>query len=171
VLSGMCTSLLECATDDDCEIAADCCNCQVVPKGTRVATCRVACGSNECEVRGLFTHAECTLGRCTLAVSCDARRVTCDALPPACTGQVPSVGDDGCWGPCVTPSECSDVTDCNACGDDLCVKFPNVGGITFRCIPPRAECEPGSLCECLAPCGGFGCSEENGEVGCYCVAC
>ncbi|MEC7524798.1 MAG: hypothetical protein VYE22_33265 [Myxococcota bacterium] len=40
-------------------------------------------------------------------VSCDAEAVVCRAVAPECEGQhsVPSVVD-GCWGPCVHPSQC-----------------------------------------------------------------
>jgi hypothetical protein len=166
-------SFPECTVNEDCEIANDCCACQAVPKGALVGACRVACGdSNACEMQGLAAVAQCTLGRCTLATSCSALRTTCDSLPPECpTGQTASVTESGCWGPCVPSTECSDVTDCDACGDAHCVKFENVGGTTIRCVSREAGCEPGNLCECLSPCGDLGCGEQNGEVGCFCAGC
>jgi hypothetical protein len=167
-------SFPECVVAEDCEIVQDCCVCQAAPKGTSFGTCRVACGdSNACEMQGVAPVAACTLGRCTLAAPCSVRHVVCDTLPPTCAaGQAPSVTEDGCWGPCVVSTECSEVTDCTVCGDAHCVTFPNVGGTSVRCIAREAGCEAGNLCECLSPCGGFGCGEqENGEVGCFCLGC
>jgi hypothetical protein len=163
----------ECDEDQDCEIAKDCCVCQAVPKGASFAACRVACGdSNACDLQGISAVATCTLGRCTLAASCDALGVTCNGPPPTCPlGQAPSVTENGCWGPCLAATECSGVTDCDACGDAHCVKFSNVGGTSVRCIDRQAQCETGNLCECLSPCGDFGCGEQNGEVGCFCLGC
>jgi hypothetical protein len=51
------------------------------------------------------------------------------------------------------------------------VRFPNIGGTTIRCIARRAACELGNLCRCLSPCGDFGCTEQNGDVGCFCAGC
>jgi hypothetical protein len=163
----------ECVRDEDCEIAADCCSCQVVPKGTSFPVCRLDCGgSNGCELDGLSAVPRCTLGRCTLATDCGGEATLCDRPPPTCpAGQTPSRSEDGCWGPCVAATECSVVEDCDACGDAHCVEFPNVGGTTIRCIARQAECEVGNLCECLQPCGDFGCGEQDGKVGCYCPAC
>ena len=84
----------ECETNEDCEISTDCCSCQAVPKGTSLPVCRLACGdSNGCEQQGIFTSAQCTLGRCTLAASCGGGRgVSCTTDPPECpAGQAPTV--------------------------------------------------------------------------------
>jgi hypothetical protein len=166
-------SFPECQVAEDCEIAQDCCVCQAAPKGASVGTCRLDCGgSNACVLQGVSVVAACTLGRCTLAASCNAQRVTCESLPPTCAaGEVPSVTEGRCWGPCVVATECPDVTDCAACGDAHCVQFPNVGGTTIRCIARHPECEAGNLCECLSPCGDYSCSEQNGELGCACFGC
>ncbi len=163
----------ECITDEDCEIASDCCVCQAVPRGGEFRACRLACESNACDLQGVAAVAHCNLGRCTLALHCDQRRATCESEPPTCpTGEAPIVDDNGCWGPCVDSTECADVTDCNACGDAQCVEFPSVGGTTIRCIEPQPECEVGNLCECLAPCGGYVCGEsEEGKLGCACLGC
>jgi hypothetical protein len=164
----------ECETNEDCEIKKDCCSCEAVPKGTSVAMCRVACGdSNGCEQRGISTSAQCTLGRCTLSASCGGGSgVSCTTDPPECpAGQAPTVTEDGCWGPCVVATECPDIADCAVCGDAHCVRFPGVGLTITRCIARQPECTAGTLCECLAPCGEFGCAERDGEVGCFCAGC
>ena len=123
-------------------------------------------------MKGIPAVAQCTLGRCTLATSCDERRAVCKSLAPKCPpGETVSVTEFGCWGPCIAPTECSDVTDCAACGDALCVKFPNVGGTTIRCVARQAQCEGGDWCGCLKPCGSFGCNEQKGEISCYCPTC
>lgn len=162
----------ECITDDDCQIASDCCVCQAVPRGGEFRACRLGCESNACDLKGVAAVAHCNLGRCTLALHCDQRRATCESEPPTCpTGESPIVDDSGCWGPCVRSTECADVTDCNACGDAQCVEFPNVGGTTIRCIESLSQCEVGNLCECLVPCGGYVCGELDGKLSCACLGC
>jgi len=163
-------SFPECADDDDCEISKDCCACQAAPKAQTTSTCNRACASNACAGKGFAPLARCTLGRCTLANSCDTRGVSCKSLPPTCPkGETASVGK-GCWGPCIAVTECADVTDCNDCGDAQCITFSDFGE-SFHCVARKAQCEVGNLCECLSPCGNFACSEQNGEVGCFCPAC
>ena len=170
--SGIAASFPECRTDQDCEIAKDCCACQAVPQGATMPACALACAGNACDAKGLTAEAKCTLGRCTLATSCDQRRARCKSLPPSCpAGEAVSVTELGCWGPCIAATECSEVTDCDACGDAQCVKFPNIGGTTIRCVARQAGCEAGSSCQCLAPCGNFGCAEQNGAVSCFCAGC
>jgi hypothetical protein len=173
VSSAGAASLPECETDDDCEIAKDCCSCEALPKGTSVPTCRLACGdSNGCEMQGITATARCALGRCALSAGCGGPGVTCDEQPPRCSeGHAPIVTAEGCWGPCVPATECLEVPDCSVCGDEHCVSFPNVGGTLIRCVARRPGCEAGNLCECLAPCGRYGCGERDGEVGCYCAGC
>src|SRR6187431_30482 len=165
-------SFPECRTDQDCEIDKDCCVCQAVPKGTTMPACALDCAGNACDANGLKAEAKCTLGRCTLATSCDQRRSRCKSLPPSCpAGETASVTELGCWGPCVAATECSEVSNCAACGEAQCVKFPNIGGTTIRCVARQAGCEAGKLCQCLSPCGNFGCAEQNGEVSCFCAGC
>jgi hypothetical protein len=137
-----------------------------------VETCRLACDSDGCEAQGIVTSARCTLGRCTLATSCRADRVTCKSLQPTCPeGQIPSVTENACWGPCVMVTECADVGDCERCGDAHCVQFTALANSFTRCIAPEAECKLGNLCECLSPCAPYGCSERDGEIGCFCAGC
>ena len=170
---GGAASVPECETDDDCELSKDCCSCEALPKGTSVPTCRIACGdSNGCEMQGITATARCALGRCALSAGCGGRGVTCDEQPPPCAeGHAPIVTPEGCWGPCVPSTECLQVPDCSDCGDEHCVSFPTAGSTTIRCVARRPGCEAGNLCECLAPCGLFGCGERDGEVGCYCAGC
>ena len=112
-------------------------------------------------------------GQCVLNRSCDASRRTCDALPPACLdGQLPSIDDSGCWGPCLAPSECREVTSCADCANDLCVEFEGPR-ITARCRARNVPCEQGSYCQCLQPCGNgsFSCSENGDRISCTCLTC
>src|SRR5690606_25334096 len=135
--------------------------------------CRLDCeAANGCELAQLDAEPTCRFGRCTLSVTCDRRRVTCKAEPPTCpSGQVPSVTEQGCWGPCVTVTECTDVTDCAACGDAMCVEFPNVAGTNVWCLEQVNGCSAGNLCECMLPCGTFPCVEQDSKLGCYCGGC
>lgn len=162
----------ECEQDSDCEIAADCCDCRAQPKGATGPVCAADCGTNACDLKGISAGAQCTLGRCTLAVTCDARLVTCRAAPPECPeAHVPSVTDNGCWGSCVAATECSTVTGCAACpADTHCVRFEAFGS-AYHCVPRHPACEPGNLCDCLDPCGGYGCLEIETEIACSCPFC
>ena len=166
------SSVAECRTDRDCEVSQDCCTCQAVPSGAPMPACPANCGSNACEIKGISAVAKCTLGRCRLATSCNERQATCKSVPLPCpAGEVRSVTELGCWGACLAPTECADVSDCAACEDALCVKFPNIGGTTFHCVARQAACETGNLCDCLLPCGPFGCAEQSSEIGCFCAGC
>jgi hypothetical protein len=79
---------------------------------------------------------------------------------------------DGCWGPCLPPTECSEVTDCESCGDAVCVMNSAIG--TRACVAPPDGCSAGNYCECLHACPtttGFECIESDGAVVCYCATC
>jgi hypothetical protein len=163
----------ECEVDEDCQIAKDCCNCHAVPTGAVTAACKADCGdSNACELQGIHAVPRCSWGKCTVT-NCDPVLVSCDSLPPECpSGQTASVTEDACWGPCVAFAECVSVPDCNACGDDYCVQRPGLGSLPFHCIAPQLGCEAGNLCECMDPCDGIGCVEQDDQViACYCPSC
>jgi hypothetical protein len=163
----------ECRVDADCAVADDCCDCRAVPRVSASAMCKRACDQDACEARGITPTAKCTLGRCTLAVSCDARLALCDSPTPQCAaGQVASVTSNGCWGPCVDTTQCSGVTRCEDCAEnERCVTFPNVGGIIYRCIERHSACTEDNLCACLAPCGDYLCAQRGGELSCVCAGC
>jgi hypothetical protein len=58
--------------------------------------------------------------------SCDASRVTCDAVPPRCRiGDAPSVVGS-CWGPCVRANTCT----CAA--DEECPSIPGYSELCYR---------------------------------------
>lgn len=162
----------ECEEDADCEIADDCCDCRAQPKGAVGPVCAADCGTNACDLRGITAGAQCTLGRCTLAVTCDSRLVMCRAAAPECPeGHLPSVTDDSCWGPCIAATECSNVTGCAACpADTHCVRLAGFGS-QYHCAARHPRCEPGNLCECLDPCDGYGCTETETEIACSCPFC
>lgn len=122
----------ECAGTTGCEGCAGACvgascdgpwMCEMRPCTRDIAAW---CG---CDGRTFFSSSTCPsapwqyMGKC--AVSCDARRVACLALPPTCPpGEVPSV-EGACWGPCVPLRECR----CDS--DGAC---------------PIGVCEPGGVC-------------------------
>lgn len=160
----------ECNGDDDCVVRDDCCSCAAQPAEASSQQCDAVCVQNACAARGLAgVGARCAAKRCVFDVSCDRSKVTCRALPPECeAGLVPSVAG-ACWGPCVSPSDCRDVTDCDDCGaGQICVST-NYGAPLVNCVQASTECAANPTCECADACA-FQCSDENG-IGCFCVVC
>jgi hypothetical protein len=165
----------ECETADDCVMFSDCCSCEAMPKGTAPPpTCDIVCITDHCTAEQIDRDAvACSFGRCVIDKSCDHSKSTCDSLPEPCpAGQVRALNDDGCWGPCLAPTECRDVTDCSSCGDAVCViEEPQIR--SFGCVNPGDSCAKGSYCECLDACpqSGFVCTEADDAVHCPCPVC
>jgi len=160
----------ECVTDDDCMRISDCCACTAEPKDQNNPTCDRFCIEDRCFDLIITAEAVCAFGRCVFDLSCDGSEATCPALPPDCTaGTVPSVVD-GCWGPCIPPTECRSVSNCDACTavGAACVTNDLIL-LGVGCVE-LGECEKGNLCECLDACP-VACSETETGVGCYCPAC
>lgn len=168
-------SAVECRSNEDCYLLDDCCgNCSAepVPSPGLPPRCRLVCDQTACALPGIRAdEVICRGGQCILDRSCNAVRRTCDSLPPACPdGQVPSIDDSGCWGPCLAPTECREVTSCADCANDLCVES---GQRIITTCRARSFCEEGSYCQCLEPCGAgaVACSEDEGRVSCTCITC
>jgi hypothetical protein len=165
----------ECETADDCEIFSDCCSCEAVPKGAEHAVCERLCIQDQCSALQIARdEVTCSFGRCVLDRSCNHALSTCDSLPPPCDGDlVRSLADAGCWGPCLPPTECRDVTDCSSCaaGDVCVIEQPQIQ--TYGCVRPDASCTKGNYCECLDACPttGFVCMESDDAVQCPCPVC
>jgi len=164
----------ECETADDCVLRSDCCSCEAVPKSAEAPSCDLACGEEQCFARQIGPEeVTCSFGRCVIDRSCDHSRVTCDSLPEPCPeGQMRSLSESGCYGPCLAPTECRDVTDCASCGDAVCViEEPQIR--SFGCVRPPDSCAKGSYCECLdaCPASGFVCDEQDDAVHCPCPVC
>lgn len=63
--------------------------------------------------------------------NCDMRTSTCSSLPAPCVaGRVPTVVTPGCWGPCVAPTSCREMT----CSSDASCVAP------WRCDPATNRC-------------------------------
>jgi hypothetical protein len=78
---------------------------------------------------------------------------------------------DTCWGPCLPPTECSAVPDCNSCpAGSVCVRSDRLGTTGAGCVAPASDCRAGSYCGCLGACTA-GCAENDGGVGCFCGGC
>jgi hypothetical protein len=110
--------------------------------------------------------------RCTARASDDspgACNVTCKSVPPQCdAGLVPSVVG-ACWGPCVPPEECTAVSNCDDClANQLCIK--NDFSPFVQCVAVAPECAQKPTCECANACDQQ-CSDADGSIGCYCIAC
>jgi hypothetical protein len=171
--AGANTSGAECDSDDDCQLVSDCCNCQSMPKGEPVFACGIVCVVTACEALQIESdEVACRFGRCVFDRSCDSKEVTCETVTPACEeGTIPSVLGT-CWGPCLPPTECSEVTSCADCADSVCVEnetqLPTTG-----CVVPDQGCSGGSYCQCLGACmAGFSlCSEDQSGVTCSCPNC
>ena len=161
----------ECTKADDCTLLSNCCECRAEPKGAALGSCPTVCTKDSCTANQIRPEeVTCVFGRCVLARSCNTARVTCTAAPPQCpAGTVPSVLDS-CWGPCLPPTECRDVTDCSSCGGGAaCVRDINFS-ITTTCIAPAADCHSGSYCGCLVTCPVV-CGEADAGVNCFCPGC
>jgi hypothetical protein len=164
----------ECESPADCEMVSDCCTCAAQPKGMPPLTCGLVCVTDACTAMQIERdEVTCAFGRCVIARSCDLSRVTCEAVQPTCpSGTIPSV-DGSCFGPCLQPTQCSDVTNCADCGSsDVCVRHSAQLDST-GCVAPSQGCQAGSYCDCLGACmGSFSaCSENEERVTCSCLAC
>lgn len=158
----------ECETADDCFLQSDCCGCKSVPTDGR-EVCGLDCDeSDPCLQTGITSEdVQCANGRCVFGRSCDGT-AACPALPPECPeGEVPSVAD-GCWGPCLPPTECLNVGSCDDCGDAFCVEF-QAQISHFGCVTRVQTCDRENYCECLGVCGE--CSAEDDAVACPCLVC
>lgn len=164
-MAGMFTA--ECATAEDCTLQSDCCGCKAVPTDGR-EPCLLACVKDPCPEMGITAdEVACVYGRCVLSRACDGR-ATCPALPEECPeGTLPSVVD-GCWGPCLPPTECVRVASCGDCGSRFCVEFQGMAS-TFHCVDRVAPCDRENYCECLGVCGE--CTEADDSVSCPCGGC
>ena len=164
----------ECRLASDCKLVSDCCGCWADPvvSGSTPAECNVSCELGDtCATDGIGANeVTCVLGQCVIDWSCDRSGVTCPDAPPACPlGTVPSVSADSCWGPCMAPTECGWVTDCEDCGDSLCVGY-TPGDTTYACRYPFNYCRTGAYCECLVDCP-YACFERDDMVSCVCLEC
>jgi hypothetical protein len=168
---GTTASSAECDADDDCQLVDNCCSCAADPKDVKSPACNMVCLQSACSARGLQgTSARCVAKRCVLDLSCNAAEVTCKAAQPTCgSGQVPSV-KEGCWGPCVDPTECREVGDCKACQAGSTCVTQSLMRPTTHCVHVSASCEASPSCECADACSQA-CTDEDGAVDCFCPAC
>jgi hypothetical protein len=163
----------ECDTADDCVRFSDCCSCMGVPIGSTGPSCDLVCIQSACEAQQITPEdVTCSFGRCVIDRSCNHALATCDETPEPCpNGQVRTI-EDGCFGGCLAPTECSGVTNCASCGSAVCVANSAIG--SFACVDPGSSCDEGSYCDCLDACplsDAFDCVEGDEAVNCYCLAC
>jgi hypothetical protein len=162
----------ECDSADDCVRFTDCCGCMALPVGTAGPYCDLVCIQSACEAQQIGPEdVTCAFGRCVIDRSCNHALATCDETPEPCPdGHVRHL-EDGCFGGCLAPTECRDVTDCTSCGSSVCViEEPQIR--TVGCVDP-GDCAKGSYCDCLDACppAGFVCIEEDDAVHCPCPVC
>lgn len=167
-----------CATDKDCVLHSDCCDCFATTKPDASPICDQDCNQPMCELQAI-SQAICRFGTCvTEKVGCNPLKVACDAEPPTCPmGQLPSVKDK-CWtGQCVAAISCDIVIGCDLCPDNfMCVYMDEPFPWPPTCEPIPPECDAKIECECagqeacLAP--FTSCSVIKGnELHCACLFC
>lgn len=166
-----------CASDDDCKLKSDCCECAGVPADDDAPICDLECDQSLCDQLGV-KQAVCRFGVCiTERLACDPVKVACDALPPKCPdGQVATV-EGACWsGQCAPGEFCDVVPDCSLCAEGwMCVHFESQLPTDPRCEPVPAECD-GVDCDCA---GTFVCTDAfdvcaakpGDELVCSCPVC
>ena len=161
----------ECEADEDCMLHDDCCSCSAEPKDVKVPACPAICIQSACSARGIRgVGTRCVAKRCVLGLSCNASMATCAAMQPSCaSGLIPSVVE-GCWGPCIHPTECRDVTDCEACAAGSSCVTQSLFMPSTHCVSVSAACEAAPSCECVDACSQA-CSDVGGKVDCFCPAC
>jgi hypothetical protein len=162
----------ECRTAADCVLVSDCCACRAEPKGAQVASCLATCAIDACAANQIEAHeVTCAFDRCVLARSCDTTRVTCLADPAQCPPGTILSERDGCWGPCLPPTECSRVAACSSCGaGSVCVRQQVTAGYVIGCVTPAPDCRAGNYCGCIEACPGA-CAEADAGVECICGGC
>jgi len=162
----------ECRTAADCVLVSDCCACRAEPKGAQVASCLATCAVDVCAANQIEAHeVTCAFDRCVLARSCDTTRVTCLADPAQCPPGTILSERDGCWGPCLPPTECRRVAACSSCGaGSVCVRQQVTAGHVIGCVTPASDCRAGNYCGCLEACPGA-CAEADAGVECICGGC
>ena len=146
-------------TATDCKLINDCCNCMAIAAGATAPACGLVCIQSQCDARQLprGAAAACVAGRCVAGFACDTSPVTCRMAPPSCpAGEVPSVNDAGtCYtGACAPASQCTTVTDCNACSGrtaETCVVYQTQRGNQFHCVSVPPACGGNDGCDCLGP--------------------
>jgi hypothetical protein len=154
---------------------SDCCNCAAVPQGSSIPGCDLVCITDQCTAQQIDRdEITCSFGRCVVDRSCNHAQATCNSDPEPCPdGQLRSVTENGCWGPCLATTECRDVTNCASCGDAVCTVFEGLGA-TYGCVAPDASCTKGNYCECLDACSqsaAYECVEVDDAVRCVCPVC
>ena len=91
--------------------------------------------------RSIADEVTCSFGRCVIDRSCDHAQATCNSNHPsrAPSGQVRSVNEDGCWGPCLPPTECRDVTELRRAAAMPCAssKSRKSASLRLRASPMR----------------------------------
>jgi hypothetical protein len=144
-----------CASDDECVVVEDCCNCGVAP-ASDPPTCDIPeCRQSTCDAIGFEPVAQCELGSCEpVPVPCDASQVFCDSLPPDCNdGFLPGVDTtSNCWtGSCVPAEACDIVPGCADCPEDeACVQYVTQLGPQYHCSPIPEDCGGVPSCACMA---------------------
>jgi hypothetical protein len=141
---------LECETADDCVMFSDCCNCAAVPQGSSIPGCDLVCITDQCTAQQIDRdEITCSFGRCVVDRSCNHAQATCNSDPEPCPdGQLRSVTENGCWGPCLATTECRDVTNCASCGDAVCTVFEGLDACSQSAAYECVEVDDAVRCVC-----------------------
>ena len=161
------------APGTECKVFSDCCTCTAYsPTEPPPPSCLADCDVDACTAIGWSSEQPpaCELGQCIVGMDCDLTHAFCNALPPDCSpGTAPTVVD-GCWGGCVTSTQCLTISSCDFCTGpgQLCVNH-QVNNAEFHCVdvPPACagDLTESRLCPLLCPNWNF-CNMQEGRVQC-----
>lgn len=150
----------ECSDSSECRLYTGCaldhgkpyCICTALSGGEQAPASCPECTLDFCAALGAKA-AVCAAGQCVPGYDCSPT-APCNSPPPACqTGMVPSVVDQ-CWGPCVSATECREVSSCSQCTGPLttCVTTPGQApecALDHRCVNVPVACQGAPSCACM----------------------
>lgn len=162
------TGARECTNDADCHVVGDCCGCWSLPIGVGDA-CPLDCAIDHCTDFTTRPTARCVFGQCALDVDCTSPvSCTIPAPPPCGAGRAQTVVN-GCYGPCISTTECPAVADCSECNwpAQACV-FEYGALAVAHCVDVAPKCSSDPTCTCLGDlCGSITpCTDLSDGIAC-----
>ncbi len=169
----------ECASDQDCKLINNCCDCMGLPSNSPAPLCnQKLCKATTCAIQKLPLPlvAQCEVGRCVAGFNCKWADVLCKSVQPICpVGETNSVVGT-CWGPCVPATQCEFISTCKQCSPtQVCVtKQAKIGG-GRHCVDLPGECNSSATCGCMGASVCLKpfdtCAAKANELVCSCPNC